>query len=108
MIVCVEVLRPSQPNGVMSSAVSLPNHTFNFVADAVPCWRNVASVWERFCGGVCRSRSFAVTWCAGLEELWVGLTFRSSSGDLLTVVGELAVAGYCAAGCVPGCRAGRC
>ena len=27
-VVCVEVLRPSQPNGVMSSAVSLPNHTF--------------------------------------------------------------------------------
>ena len=25
---CVEVLRPSQSNGVMSSAVSLPNHTF--------------------------------------------------------------------------------
>ena len=25
--VCVEVLRPSQPNGVISSAVSLPNHT---------------------------------------------------------------------------------
>ena len=24
---CVEVLRPSQPNGVMSSAVSLPNLT---------------------------------------------------------------------------------
>ena len=28
MFVCVEVLRPSQPGGVMSSAVSLPNHTF--------------------------------------------------------------------------------
>ena len=28
MFVCVEVLRPSQPNGVMSSAVSLSNHTF--------------------------------------------------------------------------------
>ena len=28
MFVCVEVLRPSQPNGVMSSAVSLPSHTF--------------------------------------------------------------------------------
>ena len=27
-LVCVEVLQPSQPNGVMSSAVSLPNHTF--------------------------------------------------------------------------------
>ena len=27
-VVCVEVLRPSQPNGVMSSVVSLPNHTF--------------------------------------------------------------------------------
>ena len=26
--VCVGVLRPRQPNGVMSSAVSLPNHTF--------------------------------------------------------------------------------
>ena len=26
--VCVEVLWPSQPNGVISSAVSLPNHTF--------------------------------------------------------------------------------
>ena len=26
--VCVEVLWPSQPNGVVSSAVSLPNHTF--------------------------------------------------------------------------------
>ena len=27
--VCVEVLRPSQPNGVMSSAVSSPNHAFS-------------------------------------------------------------------------------
>ena len=28
MFVCDEVLWPSQPNGVMSSMVSLPNHTF--------------------------------------------------------------------------------
>ena len=28
LFVCVEVLRPSQPSGVMSSAVNLPNHTF--------------------------------------------------------------------------------
>ena len=28
LFVCVEVLQPSQPNGVMSSMVSLPNHTF--------------------------------------------------------------------------------
>ena len=28
LFVCVEVLRPSQPNGVMSTAVSLPNHRF--------------------------------------------------------------------------------
>ena len=28
LFVCVGVLQPSQPNGVMSSAVSLPNHTF--------------------------------------------------------------------------------
>ena len=26
--VCVEVLWPSQPNGVMSSMVCFPNHTF--------------------------------------------------------------------------------
>ena len=26
--ICVEVLRSIQPNGVMSSAVSLPNHAF--------------------------------------------------------------------------------
>ena len=28
LIVRIEVLRPSEPNGVMSSAVSLPDHTF--------------------------------------------------------------------------------
>ena len=28
LFVCVEVLRPSQPNGVMSSMASLPNPTF--------------------------------------------------------------------------------
>ena len=26
--VCVEVLRPSQPDGVISNTVTLPNHTF--------------------------------------------------------------------------------
>ena len=26
--ICVKVLGPSQPNGVMPSTVSLPNHTF--------------------------------------------------------------------------------
>ena len=28
LVICVEVLRPSQPIRVMSSTVSLPNHTF--------------------------------------------------------------------------------
>ena len=28
LFVCVEVLRPIQPNGAMSSAVNLPSHTF--------------------------------------------------------------------------------
>ena len=28
VFVAIEVLRPSQPSGVMSSAVSLPNHRF--------------------------------------------------------------------------------
>ena len=31
-MLCAEVLRPSQLNGVMSSAVSLPNHTFTWQA----------------------------------------------------------------------------
>ena len=35
VFVCVEVLRPSQPNGVMSGAVSLPNETFTAWADLV-------------------------------------------------------------------------
>ena len=37
LFVCVEVLRPSQPNGVMSSAVSLPNHTFTGPSVVVLC-----------------------------------------------------------------------
>ena len=28
LFICVEILQPSQPNGVMPSAVSLPIHTF--------------------------------------------------------------------------------
>ena len=28
----------------------------DFVADTVPWWGCVASVWEHFCGRVCRSR----------------------------------------------------
>ena len=28
VFVCVEVLQPSQPNGVMLSVVNLPKHTF--------------------------------------------------------------------------------
>ena len=28
LCLCVDVLRPKQPNGVMTSTVSLPNHTF--------------------------------------------------------------------------------
>ena len=34
LFVCVGVLRPSQPNGVMSSTVSLPNHTFTRQAES--------------------------------------------------------------------------
>ena len=39
--VCVEVLRPSQPNGVMSSAASLPNHTFT--------WQAVLQAVNQYC-----------------------------------------------------------
>ena len=40
--VCVEFLRPSQPNRVMSSAVSLPNHTFTGHA----CAHYIARNWQ--------------------------------------------------------------
>ena len=63
-----------------------------FIAGTVPCWKNVASVWERFCSRMCRSPSFTVTWCADLEGLWVSLAFRGGSEGLLAVVGKLAVA----------------
>ena len=33
--VCVEVLRPSQPNGVMPSEISLPKHTFKRLTSIV-------------------------------------------------------------------------
>ena len=43
-------------------------------------------------GGVCRNPNFTVTWCTDLEKLWVSLTFRSNSENLLTVIKELAIA----------------
>ena len=44
LFVCVEVLRPSQPNWVMSSAVSLPNHTFT--GQAQYCAHSFARNWQ--------------------------------------------------------------
>ena len=35
MFACVESLQPRQPNRVMSSTVSLPNHTFNYALFAL-------------------------------------------------------------------------
>ena len=62
-----------------------------FIADAVTCWKSMASVWGRFCGGVCRSQSFAVTWSADFGEIVGGSGFSERFGGLL-VVGGLAVA----------------
>ena len=41
LFVCAEVLRPSQPNAVMSIVVSLPNHTFTAQAQ---CSRRLTSI----------------------------------------------------------------
>ena len=41
LFVCVEVLRPSQPNGVMSSAVSLPNHTLLGMLSPLSCYYHI-------------------------------------------------------------------
>ena len=42
--VCVEVLRSSQPNGVMSSAVSLPNHMFTGQAKSSKWLTNIVQI----------------------------------------------------------------
>ena len=34
-IICGEVSRPSQPNGVISIVVSLPNHTFDWAGSVL-------------------------------------------------------------------------
>ena len=47
--VCVEVLRSSQPTGVMSSAVSLPNHTFAGQA-SIPTHILIYTPWVKHLG----------------------------------------------------------
>ena len=90
--VCVEVLRPSQPSWVMSSAVSLPNHTFTGQAysskqltstvhilsletDNCPSWisgrermtvENIS--WSISTKECCRSRRGLNPWPPGLQS----------------------------------------
>ena len=42
--VCIEILQPSQPNGVMSSTVSLPNHTFTGQAKSSKRLTNIVQI----------------------------------------------------------------
>ena len=42
--VCVEVLRPIQPNEIMSSAVSLPNYTFTGQAQSSKRLTSIAHI----------------------------------------------------------------
>ena len=42
---CVEVLHPSQPNGVMSSEVSLPNDTFTEQAQSSLGFNDMSTLW---------------------------------------------------------------
>ena len=94
LVTLAAVMEPLLPDFLGGAVVVLNfvRRFRGFVADAVPRWRNVASDWGHFCGWVFRSRNFAATWCADLKTLWVNLKFRSSSGGLLTVMVELAVA----------------
>ena len=55
----------------------------SFVADTVPCWGDMALVWERFCLGVCRGPSFTVTWCAYLEKIVGESGFSEQFGELV-------------------------
>ena len=43
-LVCIEVLRPSQPNGFISRVASLPNHTFTGQAQSSKRLTNIVHI----------------------------------------------------------------
>ena len=99
LFVSVEVLRPSQPNGVMSSAVSLPNHSFTGQAlsskwlisivhilspeiDNCPSWISGGREWPLPETDNCPS------WISGRERM----TVENISWSISTNVADLAKA----------------
>ena len=44
LVVCIEFLQPSQPTGVISSVVSLPNHTFTGQAESSKWWTSIVHI----------------------------------------------------------------
>ena len=90
MFVCVEVLRPSQPNGVMSSAVSLPNHTFTGVKIIYVCFHDAEQ--KRVRVQICRGRTNQYSEGGGLisrivtyDEIWFYF-FEPESKQMSTVL----------------------
>ena len=55
LFVCFEVLRPIQPAGVMSSTVSLPNHTFSWAG------LNLVMVNQYLCTFFCKKQNILYT-----------------------------------------------
>ena len=72
-VFCVEVLRPSQPNEVMSSAVSLPNHTFTGQA-----WSS-KRLYNKYC-----AHSFARNWQLPFLNQRERMTVENISGSIST------------------------
>ena len=64
LFVCVEVLRPSQPNGVMSSAVSLPNHTFTWQAKSSKRLTSIVHILSP-------ETDYCPSWISGRERMTV-------------------------------------
>ena len=63
LVALTAVVEPLLP-GFLGGAVVVWNFVGRFrgfVADTVPCWGSVASVWKHFCNKVYRNQNFTVT-----------------------------------------------
>ena len=69
---CVEVLRPSQPNGVMSTAISLPNHTFTKQASSSKWLTSIVHILSP-------ETDNCPSWISGRERMTVEYTSWSNS-----------------------------
>ena len=92
LFVCVEVLQPSQPNGVMSSAVSLPNHRLTSIVHILSPETDNCPSWI---SGRERMTTENISWSISTKEcLTRDLLVSSQTGIQLSHRGRLALSIY--------------